>query len=468
MGKQKLKGKDLRKIGYRYDKEKSLAINIMAQHYKHLNKKGKLDLLLDLSENPEKYHEDENLGILAEEFMEVIEKETFKAYKLKDKPADYSVYGKKFIDQNTINQMDQVMSLPIAEKGALMPDAHVGYGMPIGGVLATKNEVVPYAVGLDIGCRMALTIFEAPIGYLTKHRHKLKESIQLHTYFGTVKRSLELYDHEILDRPEFKETELLKQLHGKARNQLGTSGSGNHFVEYGEVVIDEGNRWNIPKGNYLGLLTHSGSRGLGATIAGYYTKVAADVCRLPRGAQQLAWLDLDKAEGMEYWLSMNLAGDYAKACHDVIHQRLAKTIGLKPLVKIENHHNFAWKEMQEDGSELIVHRKGSTPAKADELGIIPASMVHPGYIVSGKGKSDALASASHGSGRKMSRTKAKNSFTRSFIKKQLKEHGVTLIGGGIDEAPNAYKDIEDVMGAQTDLVTIEGTFIPKMVRMDKD
>ncbi|MGB0915906.1 MAG: RtcB family protein, partial [Crocinitomicaceae bacterium] len=100
--------------------------------------------------------------------------------------------------------------------------------------------------------------------------------------------------------------------------------------------------------------------------------------------------------------------------------------------------------------------------------IIPASMVHPGYIVSGKGKSDALASASHGSGRKMSRTKAKNSFTRSFIKKQLKEHGVTLIGGGIDEAPNAYKDIEDVMGAQTDLVTIEGTFIPKMVRMDKD
>lgn len=468
MGKQKLKGKDLRKIGYRYDKQKSLAINIMAQHYKHLNKTEKLDLLLDISENPDKYYEDEHLTILAEEFMEVVEKETFKAFKLKETPTNYSVFGKKFIDQNTINQMDMVMSLPIAEKGALMPDAHVGYGMPIGGVLATKNEIVPYAVGLDIGCRMALTIFEAPIEYMTKHRHRLKESIQHHTYFGTVKRSMESVEHEILDRPEFGELELLKQLHGKARNQLGTSGSGNHFVEYGEVVIDEGNRWNIPKGNYLGLLTHSGSRGLGATIAGYYTRVAADVCRLPRSAQQLAWLDMDKAEGMEYWIAMNLAGDYAKACHDVIHQRMAKAIGLKPLVKIENHHNFAWKEMQEDGSELIVHRKGSTPAKQDELGIIPASMVHPGYIVSGKGKSDAISSASHGSGRKMSRTKAKNSFTKSFIKKQLKEYGVTLIGGGVDEAPNAYKDIHDVMGAQEELVKVEGTFYPKMVRMDKD
>lgn len=468
MGKQKLKGKDLRKIGYRYDKQKSLAINIMAQHYKHLNKTEKLDLLLDISENPDKYYEDEHLTILAEEFMEVVEKETFKAFKLKETPTNYSVFGKKFIDQNTINQMDMVMSLPIAKKGALMPDAHVGYGMPIGGVLATKNEIVPYAVGLDIGCRMALTIFEAPIEYMTKHRHRLKESIQHHTYFGTVKRSMESVEHEILDRPEFGELELLKQLHGKARNQLGTSGSGNHFVEYGEVVIDEGNRWNIPKGNYLGLLTHSGSRGLGATIAGYYTRVAADVCRLPRSAQQLAWLDMDKAEGMEYWIAMNLAGDYAKACHDVIHQRMAKAIGLKPLVKIENHHNFAWKEMQEDGSELIVHRKGSTPAKQDELGIIPASMVHPGYIVSGKGKSDAISSASHGSGRKMSRTKAKNSFTKSFIKKQLKEYGVTLIGGGVDEAPNAYKDIHDVMGAQEELVKVEGTFYPKMVRMDKD
>ncbi|MCH2230350.1 MAG: RtcB family protein [Crocinitomicaceae bacterium] len=468
MGKQKLKGKDLRKIGYRYDKEKSLAINIMAQYYKHLNKTEKLELLQNLMENPNKYYEDENLGILAEEFMEIVEKETFKSHKLKEKPTGYSVFGKKFIDQNTINQMDQVMRLPIAEKGALMPDAHVGYGMPIGGVLATKNEIVPYAVGLDIGCRMALTIFDAPIEFLTKYRHKLKESIQLHTYFGTVKRSMEPYNHEILERQEFKEIGLLKQLHGKARNQLGTSGSGNHFVEYGEVVIDEGNRWNIPKGNYLGLLTHSGSRGLGATIAGYYTKVAADVCKLPRSAKQLAWLDMDKSEGMEYWLSMNLAGDYAKACHDVIHQKLAKTIGLKPLAKIENHHNFAWKETQEDGSELIVHRKGSTPAKDGELGIIPASMVHPGYIVSGKGKPNSLCSASHGSGRKMSRTKSKNSFTKSFIKKQLKEHGVTLIGGGTDEAPNAYKNIDDVMGAQESLVKVEGMFHPKIVRMDKD
>jgi tRNA-splicing ligase RtcB len=468
MGKQKLKGKDLRKIGYKFDKQRSLAINVMAQHFKHLTKVEKLDLLVKVAENPKAYHDEVILKPLCEEFMEVVEKSTFSSYKLKDEPKKYSVYGKKFIDQNTIKQMDMVMRLPVVENGALMPDAHVGYGIPIGGVIATKNEVIPYGVGLDIGCRMALTIFEAPIEFASRYKHLLKRGIQDHTFFGRGKARNEFVDHEVLDREEFGATELLSKLHGKARMQLGTSGSGNHFVEFGEVVIDEGNRWNIPKGNYLGVLTHSGSRGVGATIAGYYTKVAMDVCRLPKGAQHLAWLDMNSEEGQEYWLSMNLAGDYAKACHDVIHDKLSKAIGLKAVTKIENHHNFAWKEAQADGSELIVHRKGATPAKKDELGIIPASMIHPGYIVSGNGVDDAINSASHGSGRKMSRKKARESFTKSEIKSQLKQHGVTLMGGGTDEAPLAYKNIENVMASQTELVNVEGVFYPKMVRMDKD
>ncbi len=193
-----------------------------------------------------------------------------------------------------------------------------------------------------------------------------------------------------------------------------------------------------------------------------------DVCRLPRGAQHLAWLDMNTAEGQEYWLSMNLAGDYAKACHDVIHKKLAKAIGLKPLLKVENHHNFAWKEMQPDGEELIVHRKGATPAKLGELGIIPGSMATSGYIVSGLGNAGSLNSASHGAGRKFSRSKAKASYTGSELRKELKKAKVTLIGGGLDEAPFAYKDIEQVMANQTDLVKVEGKFTPRIVRMCKD
>ena len=467
MGKQKLKGKDLRKIGYKSDKTKSLAINIMSQHFKHLKKADKLELLVDLAQNSEKYKDNEHLLPLVEEFLEVVEKETFTAYKIKDEPKKYSVYGKQFIDTNTIHQMDLAMRLPIVEKGALMPDAHVGYGLPIGGVIATKNEIIPYGIGLDIGCRMALTIFDSSMDFAKRNGFLLKRTLKEETHFGIGRVRENAADHEVLESPVFKQTDLLKQLHGKAINQIGTSGSGNHFVEFGEVILEDDNNLGIPGGSYLGLLSHSGSRGFGATIAQYYTKVAMDVCRLPKGTQHLAWLDMNKAEGIEYWIAMNLAGDYAKANHDVIHQKIAKAIGLKPLIKVENHHNFAWKEKQLDSTELIVHRKGATPASQGQFGIIPGSMSAPGYIVSGKGIDGALNSASHGAGRKMSRTKAKNSLTNSEIKKHLKQKGVTLIGGGVDEAPMAYKNIEKVMAGQTELVKIEGQFIPKIVRMNK-
>lgn len=256
-------------------------------------------------------------------------------------------------------------------------------------------------------------------------------------------------------------------MQGKAAKQLGSSGSGNHFVEWGIIELQEQNNLNIKSGKYVALLSHSGSRGLGANIAMHYFQKAMDVCKLPNHAKQLAWLYLNSELGMEYWLAMNLAGDYAKACHDVIHKNLAKQTGFKPFMKVENHHNFAWKEMV-DGEEMIVHRKGATPAKLGELGIIPGSMIHPGYLVSGKGNEASINSASHGAGRAMSRTKAKQMNTVSGMKKLLIEHGVTLIGGSTEEAPNAYKDIEQVMRNQSDLVKVEGIFYPKIVRMNKE
>jgi len=339
--------------------------------------------------------------------------------------------------------------------------------LPIGGVLATKNEVIPYAVGLDIGCRMALSVFDIPVEKMKGKTGQLKRVLMDHTHFGMVKKRPDYAEHAILEDPLFKTTTLLKQLRGKAIMQLGTSGAGNHFVEFGVVELPDINALDLPGGQYYGLLSHSGSRGLGATIAQYYSRLAADLCRLPKGAQHLAWLDMDSAEGQEYWLAMNLAGEYAKACHDVIHNQLAKTIGARIIKKVENHHNFAWKEQQADGTALIVHRKGATPAAKGELGIIPGTMISPAYIVSGKGDPAALNSASHGAGRLFSRSKAREKFTRSEMRQLLKNAGVTTIGSGVDESPRAYKDIEKVIGAQQELVQIAGEFTPRIVRMCK-
>jgi len=270
----------------------------------------------------------------------------------------------------------------------------------------------------------------------------------------------------VLDRKEFDEIPLLKGLQGKAAAQLGSSGSGNHFVEFGIVEIAAKDEvMGLDPGKYLGLLSHSGSRGLGANIANYYTRIAKQKRHLPGEANNLAWLNLDEAEGIEYWMAMNLAGDYAPACHHVMHAKVAKQFNRRPIRMIENHHNFAWKEMHE-GKEVIVHRKGATPAGKNVLGIIPGSMTAPGFIVKGKGEAASLFSASHGAGRKMSRTNALKSISHELLKETLERHGVKLLGGGLDEAPQAYKDIEEVMASQKQLVETVGRFIPKIVKMD--
>lgn len=223
----------------------------------------------------------------------------------------------------------------------------------------------------------------------------------------------------------------------------------------------------VGRGQYLALLTHSGSRGLGATIAGHYTKLAKEICKLPYEAQNLAYLDLNTAEGQEYWLAMNLAGDYASACHEVIHDKIRTALGAGLLAKVENHHNFAWKE-QFDGEEVIVHRKGATPASRGTMGMIPGSMATPGFLVRGKGKEASINSASHGAGRLMSRTQAIKTLSPTALKTMLSDYGITLLGAGMDEAPMAYKDIHTVMSAQSDLVDVVATFVPKIVRMADD
>lgn len=463
-----LKTKELSKIGYTNDKARSLVINIMARNYKHHSKSEIIALLHQIREYPQDFIDDQFLCKIAETFMDRPKPLAFKSYSLLQETGQLKIYGGRDIEAGAKKQMELSMSLPVVLQGALMPDAHAGYGLPIGGVLATRNAVIPYAVGVDIGCRMAMTIIDESDSFFKRYSHQIKVSMKQFTHFG-MEGMLDVQpEHEIMDSPVFHQTELLKRLQGKAARQLGSSGGGNHFVEFGELELFEGNSMGLPSKKYLALLSHSGSRALGANVAQYYTRIAMETCKLPKQVSSLAWLDMDTQAGQEYWLSMNLAGDYAKACHDVIHSSLLKSLGLQALAKVENHHNFAWKELLEDGLEAVVHRKGATPAHQGAMGIIPGSMSTAAYLVKGKGVAASLNSASHGAGRAMSRQKARNSSTVSALKKILGTAGVTLIGGSIEEHPMAYKDIERVMQAQTALVDVEGRFMPRIVRMNKD
>jgi len=463
-----IKTKDLTKIGYTDNIARSIAISAINKHYKRCTKDEVLTELTDIMQNPAQYTEHEVWGRLAGHFFPQNEQTTFECFRLRDEPLAFKSYGGKDIEHVAVKQMELAMRLPVAVQGALMPDAHSGYGLPIGGVLAVERVVIPYAVGVDIGCRMSLTLFGENPRYLQRYAHQAKEALMKWTHFGMEGGLDVVQENEVLDRAEFREIPLLKLLHGKAVRQLGSSGGGNHFVEFGDVQLFADNVLGLPEGDYMALLSHSGSRGLGAEIARHYSDVARGRCKLPREAQHFAWLDLASAEGQEYWQCMNLAGTYAQACHERIHANLAKAMGLHVIANVNHHHNFAWKETLSDGREAIIHRKGATPAHEGEAGVIPGSMTAAGYLTCGKGVPEALYSASHGAGRAMSRQKANKSFTRSELKKMLASAGVTLIGGSVEEAPQAYKDIDRVMEAQAMLLEVHGRFMPRMVRMNEE
>jgi tRNA-splicing ligase RtcB len=225
----------------------------------------------------------------------------------------------------------------------------------------------------------------------------------------------------------------------------------------------------LPPGEYVALLSHSGSRGTGAAVCDHYSKLAMALHPdLPKEHKHLAWLSLDSKEGAEYWAAMELMGRYAAANHALIHRHISEHLGSPVLADIENHHNFAWKErhvVQGVERDVVVHRKGATPAGAGVLGIIPGSMATPGFVVRGKGNAESLHSASHGAGRVMSRTKANETFEWSKVNRVLKDRQVHLISAGLDEVPGVYKDIHQVMAAQSDLVEVLAEFMPRIVKM---
>ncbi len=455
----------MRRIGYPEGPVISIAMNIMEKNYRHLSKEDALEVLRSILQSPNQYAHDGVLDKIAEALLPK-PKVGGDELPLAEKGIPFNVFGADGIEQGALHQMYTAAKLPVAVAGALMPDAHHGYGLPIGGVLATENAVIPYGVGVDIGCRMCLSVFDINPKELRDREHYFARELNEATLFGSGGLFQKPSDHEVMYRKEFDELGLLKGLQARAWKQLGSSGSGNHFVEWGVVDVTEKDTvLGIEAGSYVGLLSHSGSRALGANVANHYTKLAKEKRRLPGDAVNLAWLSLDEQEGIEYWMAMNLAGDYASACHEVIHDKIARQLGRRPLKRVENHHNFAWKEKWE-GRDVIVHRKGATPAANGVLGIIPGSMAAPGFIVKGKGDLSSVNSASHGAGRKMSRTAALKTVTHKELNEALAKQGVKLLGGGLDEAPFAYKDIHEVMKAQKELVETVGVFHPKIVKMD--
>jgi tRNA-splicing ligase RtcB len=381
--------------------------------------------------------------------------------------APYRIWGRDF-EPDAIQQLKNACRLPVAVSGALMPDAHVGYGLPIGGVLATDEAVIPYAVGVDIACRMKLTVLDLPVRALADDQARLTRALERETRFGMGATFRSPRQHEVMDA-DWRITKVTAKLKDRAWSQLGTSGSGNHFVEFGRLTVVDASV-GLPPGEYAALLSHSGSRGSGAQVAQHYSRLARELHpELPKDLAHLAWLDLPTEAGQEYWAAMELMGRYAAANHALIHAHVTRTLGVDVRLDIENHHNFAWRERHRlpDGreAEVIVHRKGATPAGAGVLGIIPGSMGTPGYVVRGRGVEASLNSASHGAGRRMSRTRAKASLTWAAAQRFLRDRGVTLISAGLDEVPMAYKDIDEVMAAQGDLVEPLARFEPRLVKM---
>jgi tRNA-splicing ligase RtcB (3'-phosphate/5'-hydroxy nucleic acid ligase) len=396
---------------------------------------------------------------------------------IRSTPLPYTIWGADQIDEGSREQMDNAMRLPVSVAGALMPDAHIGYGLPIGGVLAVENAVIPYAVGVDIACRVRFSVYEVSPIVVKQKIGQFKNALIENTVFGAGGKwgGNQRAEHDVLDDPAWESSKYVQSLKDTAYAQLGTSGSGNHFVEWGSFELESDDaELGLKAGTYLALLSHSGSRGVGFKIANHYSELAMKMQPgLEKSVAHLAWLPLDWHEGQEYWTAMELAGRFASANHEIIHKRVAKAVGLKAVAVVENHHNFAWKETIQSPAgyadskrTVIVHRKGATPAGNGVLGVIPGSMADPGFVVRGKGKATSLNSASHGAGRAMSRRKALNSITKTERDHYLKERGVTLIGGGLDESPQAYKNVEAVVAAQSDLVKIVGKFQPILVRMD--
>ncbi|MCX6639158.1 MAG: RtcB family protein [bacterium] len=359
------------------------------------------------------------------------------------------------IDGEALKQAINLTKLPFAYKQvALMPDVHTGYGMPIGGVLAAEETIIPYAVGMDIGCGMhaALTSYTAdqfPQERVRSVLHKIKAAIPLGFQWHQQVQKGEVLDRMPLHLPLFQEEEK------RVRKQLGTLGGGNHFIE---LQKDPQNR--------IWVMIHSGSRNIGKQTAEFFHKRAKEVThklRTELPTSELSFLPLETQAGQDYLDAMNWCLDFARENRQCMMDSVMEILESTPLQELDIHHNYAARE-KHFGRQVWIHRKGATLAADGELGIIPGSMGSSSYIVRGKGNPESFLSCSHGAGRRMGRREASRKFGIDQVLAGLKQHGIEIAAASLkdlpEEATDAYKDINTVMKQQADLVEIEIKLTP--------
>ena len=379
-------------------------------------------------------------------------------------------------DEQTLVQLRDVASR--AERAALMADGHKGYVMPIGGVAAYRDKASVVGVGFDIACGNAAIRTDLTIGDFTRHDLTgIADEIQSEISFGigrTCQAGDAPVDHALFADPAWDALPGKHErdsLRSKARKQLGTVGSGNHYVD---VFADElGTIW-------VGV--HFGSRGFGHTVASGFLSLGQGRRWGERVPEREVLLDLKTPMGDAYWSLMNLAGDYAYAGREWVARKVVSILGGLELEMIHNHHNFAWRE-RHDGEDLVVVRKGATPAFPGQKGFVGGSMGDDAVILEGsrletESQKGALFSTVHGAGRVMSRTEARGKInwktkqitspgkvSWEMLHDWIDDKGVILRGGGLDESPHAYRRLPEVLAAQGDTVKVLHTLTPLVVVM---
>jgi len=351
------------------------------------------------------------------------------------------------IEDEALAQARNLANLSFAYKWiAIMPDSHSGYGMPIGGVMATQGVIIPNAVGVDIGCGMnaiKTSLTEIDTETIKIIMGKIREVVPLGFNHQQENQAWDGFDHA-------PDIQIIQQELNSARKQLGTLGGGNHFIE-------------IQRGNdgHVWIMLHSGSRNFGLKTAGVYHKKAQELCERWNSAlpdKDLAFLPMEERSGKDYYEAMNYCLDFAFANRALMMHRVMDIFqtetGAEEKSEINIHHNYAAFE-HHYGTNVIVHRKGATKATEDTIGIIPGSMGTSSYIVRGLGNPESFMSCSHGAGRAMGRKEAKNKLNLEEEQQKMAGivHGLRTTQE-LDEAPGAYKNIDIVMENQKDLVEI--------------
>lgn len=367
-------------------------------------------------------------------------------------------------EEGALEQARNIANLPFAVSHvALMPDCHQGFGMPIGGVLALDNVIIPNAVGVDIGCGMC-AVKTTVTQFSTPQLKQIMTDIRKVTPLGFKHHSQPQEKERMPQDTELHELPVVEREYNKALYQLGTLGGGNHFIEIQKDP--EGNLW---------VMIHSGSRNIGKQVADHYNRLATELNKkwntpVPK-SHQLAWLPFDSQEGQTYWKEMQYCVDFAFANRKLMMDRILEILAAHfkknfhayPMINIA--HNYAAKEVH-FGREVIVHRKGATLAQKDLTGIIPGSQGTKSYIVKGKGNPDSFHSCSHGAGRVMGRKQAQRTLDLKEEIARLEQSGVLhaiRTQRDLDEASGAYKNIDMVMKNQQDLVEILTELTPLAV-----